>query len=167
MNFFNKAATILLLSTFAINALTASDEPCIVEQINDKVADTFSIEKREKIVNQLKAKLNKKGEKMKLIKKVKETEKEIAEYIGQADKLLIKEIKGGTIIDTIDQAVANLTSEESRLKVMESLKDAFDEEKEEEIRNQIINSEFTDKQKTALLELIDMLHCETSKMPVD
>lgn len=181
MNFFNKSATSFLILGIALcsqaaaapqkntkaNEPVCSDKQGVVERVNDQISDTFSAENRARIAKKLKDKLNKKGQKAKLIKQVRKTEEEIVDLMLEADEAIVKGIKNGKIIDKADDKIAKLTSEESRQKVMQALKDAFDSEKEAQIRDDINNSNLTDKQKAAMMELIDLLHCETSKIPVE
>lgn len=183
MNMLKKSLTLFCAVSFVVSGLCAtvedteeaqpetkeiqcSDEKGIVAAINDEISETLSEANRQKIVNKMKKKLNSKGRKAKLIADIKKQEAKLISQVRANDQMIINEIKTGAFIDRASAQVAEVFAEEKRTKIMAQLKNAFNADKEEKIRADINASDMSDAQKDALIELVDMLHCEVAKIPV-
>ena len=157
----------LVMCATATFSFASTVEKGLVEALDDKISETVSPEKRAEIANELKTKLNRKGEKAKLIHRIKQAETKIIKEIKKGDQAIIKEIKSGTVVDKADAQVGKILSEKNRNDVMATLKDAFSEGNEKKVRQDIANGDLTEKQKASLLQILDILHRETEQIPVE
>lgn len=160
-------ATALTCATCICSAdeIQCTDDKGLIQRIDEQVVEQLSSEKRANVVHKVKTKMNRRGQKAKLIARIKKAEAKLIEQIKATDRELIQEIKQGTIADTANEKVEQVISEKNRKGFLESLKGTLSPEEEEKVRKDITNSEFSESQKEALLEIIDFLHCEVNKIP--